>query len=204
MSSKRGWALAVVCFIFGGCLVRKQQNPVVREVEVDQDTLNTPIPDAILSLFRQSDLSLEGLVVEEIGVDGLGFTHIRCSKTFQGLPVFKEEVIYHFNKEGELYFTSGEKLVETGVNTNPRVNKDQAGQMAVEEMKKIKMDGGSVPANLKIELGFLREKLADISTSLVLVWKVTPPENDYPQVFVDAQNGVVVYSDSGIRYDENR
>jgi hypothetical protein len=98
-------------------------------------------------------------------------------------------------------FSSGKKLVEARAETTLQVSKDQAGQIAVKEIVKIKIDRGPVPTNLRAEFGFLREKLGDISSSLVLVWKVTPQESDYPQVFVDAQKGVVFYSDSGIRDD---
>jgi Zn-dependent metalloprotease len=201
MDPKRRWVLIVACFVFGGCLVQQQQDLTVTEARNTQDVLNPLIRDEALHLLHQNNLSFEGLVVREVEEDDLGFTHIRCDQSFQELPVFKEEMIYHFNEKGELYFTSGERLVEREVNTNPQVNKDQAGETALEEIKKIKIAQDSIPENLKAELGFLREKLGDTSSSLVLVWKIIPQEGDYPQVFVDAQKGTVVYSDSGIRDD---
>jgi hypothetical protein len=94
MDLKGRWVLLFACFIFGGCLVQQQQDLTVLEVKNTQDTFTPSTRDDVLGLFRQNDLSLEGLVVREVSEDDLGFTHIRCDKILQGLPVFKEEVFF--------------------------------------------------------------------------------------------------------------
>jgi Zn-dependent metalloprotease len=156
----------------------------------------------IRALFKDNDLSLQGLALTGVEVDNVGFTHARFRQTLNDLPVFNRDLIFHFDKSGRLTTISGQKSAAVEAPTKPEVNEEKAGRIAWAQMERMRADEvgvGPVLPSLVAELGYWQKQNGD----LVLVWKLTPEGERYPQVFVEARTGGVVFSDSGVRSAEN-
>lgn len=200
---------ALVLILLTGCFkggpdLNQKKDPVkpgVVAVEPQTHLVGPGQLSAIEELFRSNGLSLDRLVVKKIETDKLGFTHVRLAQTIGSLPVFLTELIYHFDQGGKLSSVSGEKIKAISLPTEPTITMEQAARIALTEIgemaRREPLTGGA--GILAAELGFYDQTKVG-SKDFVLVWKIKPLEREYPLMLIDAFNGPVLYSDSGIRY----
>lgn len=159
-------------------------------------------------LFRKNNIDIGTLAVVRVEKDEFGGTHIRSDQFYKGLPIFFEDIIYHFDASGFTIKTevspidgtqgivvSGERIGELDLSIEPKISMYAAARKAREKMK--------LNYFFTAELGILdlNAGISYAKPNFVLVWKVKPRGVDeYPYTVIDANNGRLLKYDDGIRY----
>jgi len=153
----------------------------------------------INNLFAKNNITLDNLRVYKLQTDELGYYHVRCDQYYDGLPLFTEAVIFHFNNGGYLYYISGDMIDSINVDTIPDITAESTGVMLY---KCITSDPASSQVLMnkstcfESELGIfdINAGVSYTDKNFVLVWKVESRNAESPQVIINAKN------DSLIRY----
>ena len=157
-------------------------------------------------LFQKNNIEMGTLAIVEVTKDERGFTHIWGKQFYNGLPVFFGNIGYHFDQSGRAQdrliidgskdiYTSGDRIGDLGLSTEPSISASTASRKAREKMK----------ANyfFSAELGVLNLNAGTsyAKPNFVLVWRVEPKGVDnYPYADIDANSGKLLQYDDGIRY----
>lgn len=204
--------LGLFVFVLGGCArngldFQADGGPKdlsVFEVKVNDQAIDPAWLEKVQELFNRNRLKLDDLIPKEVEADDLGYTHARFDQTVNHLRVFHQEVIYHFDQNGQLSSVSGRRLEPSANSAAPTLTKEAAAQIAAAEMQT--MAGKEQLRQLTLqelnaELGYYHQSAGDEEAAdLVLTWKIEPKSQRYPLIFVNAETGSIVDSDSGIRY----
>lgn len=87
-------------------------------------------------LFQKNNISTDGLKlirVDNETLNGNNFSHVRVRQYVNGIPV-SGFIIYHF-RNGEYYFLSGTRLIEPNNETQPKISRQQALDIACQASK---------------------------------------------------------------------
>lgn len=150
-------------------------------------------------LFSKNDITLNNLRVYKLQTDELGHYIVRCDQYYNGLPLFTEAVIFHFENGGYLSYMSGDMIDSINIDTIPNISAESTG---VTLYNCITRDLNSPRVLMRKSTCFEAELgIFDIHAGwgyrdkdFVLVWKVEPRNAESPQVFINAKN------DSLLRY----
>jgi hypothetical protein len=142
---------------------------------------------------------------------GGGMVWVR--RLYRGLPVFRDELAFHFDSQGRFKrdragkpFLGGdaEDISRLDLDPVPGIDSDAAKKAFAQRAKVIQLTGptgrpaGTKPgpdysqrlAELETELGIYQSKLA---------WQICPRGRSHPYGYISADTGSVLYFDSGIR-----
>jgi Zn-dependent metalloprotease len=171
---------------------------------------NVPNLEKAKELFEKNNVSLSNFIITRVDVDELGMTHVRGFQTYQSLPVFTGDLIYHFTKNGEKRGETDLGIVElqdysSFVSGNvfdpklaPSLSPKLSAQEAFQETRK--RSDCQLPFT-QAELGIFDPNATSgqEGKEYVLVWSLSNGGNGL-QSYVDAQSGTIYYCDNGIRY----
>lgn len=129
--------------------------------------------------------------------DDLGFTHIKVQQMVNGLPVYGNEYIIHFNKNSEVYVANGSydpAARKTKFDKTKFMNPNEAIEIGKSQFK---FDSLEVDPTAKLYL-------YNVNNEYVPVYEVTvnflyPEPGDW-HVFVNAVNGNIEHKYNGIAY----
>ena len=132
------------------------------------------------------------LSVKSAFTDDLSMTHVKYDQIINGIKIFPSQLIVHFNSDGSIESVNGNYIPTPVINTTPKLS----GSSAVSIAKNLL--GGYTPANESSELIIYRNNL-----SLRLAYEVKLPSYAYPdmKLIIDANIGVLLEKDDGVRYD---
>ena len=77
----------------------------------------------------------------DIIIDNLGYTHIKLQQVYEGIPVYGQQYIVHYNTKNEIYATNGKfdnsVYLDNLTQYNPKnfINKDDAISLAMKEVE---------------------------------------------------------------------
>jgi Zn-dependent metalloprotease len=134
---------------------------------------------------------VDSLRTTRVKLDDLGMAHTRVQQLVNGVPVFGGEAIVHLDERGKLFTVTDNLLANVRVNTTPDFSKEEAMEIAAEEL----FGGeGQLSADPEASLWVLRHEGVDH-----LVWRVqlrrTLGQNGdtMPLYFIDAHSGELVW-----------
>jgi hypothetical protein len=158
-------------------------------------------------LFNKNNLNLSDfqIIKYDKEVSPVQREFVRANRLYKGLVIFLEgDVIYQFNKEGVKTYESGlTSKITKEISLESTISKEEAVNKAIEESERQtsfpelnRFDEG----NMIAELGIANKKVGSEyeNPNWVLAWKITNGGSDYPVAFVDANDGTIIYYDSGI------
>lgn len=166
--------------------------------------------ERVMKFFNDNkvDLGIENpqdmFSLKNVKKDKLGYTHIKLQQTIDGIPVFGNEYIVHFNTKGQIYTSNGkvDKNASSKVLGNDKIeklNKDFIPESTAVEIAKQGVNAGELQHKEEIEL-FMYE----VEGNYVPVYKVRlnflDPEPGDWHVFVNAYDGTIVNKYNGILF----
>jgi len=194
----------IILLQFVSCEKDKNCSDVIRgklnHLISDQDLIT------VKSLFKSNNLSLDNFQVYRLQKDKLGHNHVRCYQYVNGLNVFYNDVIFHFDNTGHYYFLSGEIFSKIDIDPSPKLDQQAVVQLFLKSVD----DDGFYSDNLKefedrcfsCELGYwdLNTGISYADLDFRLAWRIKPEGHDYPVAIINDAENKLIYYDNGIRY----
>lgn len=155
-------------------------------------------------LFQKNNIEMGTLAIYRVYKDEHGTMHVSASQFYKGLPVFFGEIGYHFDQSGRAHsnidgeagiYTSGDRIGDLGISTEPSISISAAAKRAREKMK--------LNYFFTAELGVLdlNAGASYATPNFVLAWRMKPKDAEtYPYAIIDANTGKLLRYDDGIRY----
>lgn len=158
-----------------------------------------------LALLRRAGLAADSASIQRVLRDS-DETVVWVVPRVKGLPVFHRQVGYLFDQNGkrEVDRTTGRPMMlgealpdESAVpNPEPRITADSAKAAYLGQAQQERGPGRAAPSTADAVLGYASGTSSD---QLRLVWRVSPPGQEFPMALIDARDGGVLFFDSGIR-----
>ncbi len=125
-------------------------------------------------------------------VDDLGQTHLKFQQKYENVILFKGQLIVHISNDGRVIGVNGKYYPTLQFNTKPNITSNQAISAAKNYLGNYK----SLTENTELIL-------LERGIKFHLSFAVKLPSKFMPNmvVYIDADNGNVLYKDDGIRYD---
>ncbi len=125
-----------------------------------------------------------------------GNIHVRYQQTYNGIPVWGQEIIVHINKEHELDHVIADNVPTPDIDTTPLISEEEAMAIVVKDLDN-RAGGKAVLRHLsppEVSLVIYSDQLA------YKVWLgVDEPFGDW-MYFVNAKNGGIISSEDTMRY----
>jgi bacillolysin/thermolysin len=133
------------------------------------------------------ELSIKSSITDE-----LLMTHVKYDQMINSIKIFPSQLIVHFNADGSIESVNGNYVPTPIINTVPKIS----GSSAIVSAKQAL--GNYTFTSESFELILYRNNL-----NLTLAYEIKLPSNACPEMklIIDANSGMVLYRDSGIRYD---
>ncbi|MEK7608152.1 MAG: hypothetical protein AAB495_01075 [Patescibacteria group bacterium] len=200
MSKKRfaGAVLVLGIFVGAGYFVLSRSGLMpVQVAQVRTSTNHVVSADDLIiakGLFEKNNIEMGALAITQVVKDDLGTTHVWGDQFYNGLVLFTGKIGYHFDKSGRHNFTSGERVGDIRISTDPSISMTMAAKIA---RKKIMSE-----YRFAAELGIfdISAGTSGLKPNYMLVWKIKPDAIDYPYIIIDARSGSIIRYDDGIRY----
>lgn len=134
----------------------------------------------------------EELKLVNIEKDEFGQSHLKFQQVYKNVILFKGQMIVHISDDGSIIGVNGKYYPTLIFDTLPAINSFEAITAAKNYLGKYEFDSESTELIL-LERG----------VHFYLAYSVKLPTKFMPNmvVFVNAENGKVIYKDDGIRYD---
>ena len=121
----------------------------IQATRINTDTKHSVVESDLATaeeLFQKNNIDIGTLAIVEVVKDKHGITHIWSKQFYNGLPVFFGDIGYHFDKAGKAQdrsiidgtkdiFTSGDRVSDLGISTEPSISASTAARKAREKMK---------------------------------------------------------------------
>lgn len=152
--------------------------------------------DEVKDVLSLKDIS-KNFALKSVKKDNLGFTHVTLNQTLNGVPVGKNSITVHFNKNNVITNVTtdiNEKALNSSLSTSQNTSKEKALNIVKNEFK-----------NKNASVKYLDNKVIDKNGSLFTTYKYnvyyTSPEIGNYDVYVDMNSGKIIDKESNIRYD---
>ena len=176
-------------------------------VMVIQNSPNTPSVlsesemNEIKTLFNNNGMDFTKFQFYQLDTDELGFRHVRCYQLVNNLRVFSVDFIFHFNKDGACYLSSGNLVNVSGIDAKPTLTPNRVAEIFV---RKITLEKASM-IDQKILSGCIDVELGYVATDgsnekFTKAWKAKPTDKDYPYAYINDENAEIMYYDNGVRF----
>jgi Zn-dependent metalloprotease len=129
--------------------------------------------------------------LRQVARDALGQTHVRLDQVYQGVPVFGQQLIVHFDRDGTPQSATGAYLAGIAASTQPAISSQEARAVTRQRFP------GALAKTPEAELVLYPED-GDVR----LVYRVVLKDDETPRrivAFVDAMTGQVVHSYNDLR-----
>ena len=125
--------------------------------------------------------------------DNYGFKHHTLKQHYKGVPVYDGQLKFHFDKNENLRSINGTIISDISLDAKPRLNKQQAGEIAVELVKNQNINASSNPLKTITNELFIFPKglVQGVITSKHLAYRIEV-RNDVDvreYLFIDAKTG---------------
>lgn len=152
--------------------------------------------DEVKDVLSLKDVN-KNFAVKSVKKDNLGFTHVILNQTSNGIPVDKNTVAVHFNKDNVITNVTTDvdgKALNTSISTNKNTSKEKALNVVKNEYK-----------NKDAKIKFVSNKVIDKDEKLFSTYQFnvhyqTPDIGSY-DVYVDTNTGKIVDKVSRLKFD---
>ena len=235
---KNNLLLIIVLFFINFSLSAQNTNRVINTFQQEtnamvtfQKNLQTP---SLVSFPVNNPLSLKGKSIEDkvanflatnqsiyainstdqtlsdgvTKTDNYGFKHHTLKQHYKGVPVYDGQLKFHFDKNENLRSINGTIISDISLEAKPRLNKQQASEIAVELVKNQNINASSNPLKTITNELFIFPKglvQGDV-TSKHLVYRIeVRNDNDVREyLFIDAKTGKLVEQFTGMAHALHR
>ena len=140
--------------------------------------------------------------------DNYGFKHHTLKQHYKGVPVYDGQLKFHFDKNENLRSINGTIISDISLDAKPRLNKQQAGEIAVELVKNQNINASSNPLKTITNELFIFPKglVQGVITSKHLAYRIEV-RNDVDvreYLFIDAKTGKLVEQFTGMAHALDR
>ena len=154
------------------------------------------------------DKSSQCFIITSTISDSLGQQHIRLSQKFKGVKVYNADFYVHFSGDKEI-LNGKYSVIESSLNVIPKVTKDQALQIAINDLKNTTeiADLSNAQKELlnyygpQIDTVVLDNKKSFIKFSLAYHIVIRPNFIDEWYYFISAENGEIIKKYNNTKYD---
>ena len=157
--------------------------------------------NVIHTLFNSNRMDFTNYQFYQFDTDELGFKHARSYQFVNGLKVFSEELIFHFNQYDSCYLVSGNVINSTGLDAKPLLTPNKVVELFIQKMAQEKAsmaETSSVQECFEIEFGYVA--LDESNKHFAKAWKAKPADKAYPYAYIKDDSAEIIYYDNGIRY----
>ncbi len=161
------------------------------------------------ALFKLRSVSAELQLLRNEADKQLGWSHVRMTQVYKGIPVFGRQLVVHLDKNNAVVAVTGQFRPEIDLDTEPRVSQADAEQIALDEL----LNGQLQPdQRSRVKATILHDKTQlmiylDQTDQPRLTWYVTIM-TDAPlgqwRVFVNARRASVVHMFDDAAHDKRR
>ncbi len=157
-------------------------------------------------LFYHNDLNYNHYQFYRLTNDELGHSHVRCNQFVNGLRVFTDDLIFHFDQNDNYYFLSGDIINKIELNTYSSMDNYD---VAVKFLTLVENDNSFIGDKSEIingcfdlEFGYfdLNAGISYTEENFTKAWKIKPADRDYPYAYINDENTEIISYDNGIRY----
>lgn len=179
----------------------------VNYIHDNPETIALPEKDwnKIKALFEFNNLEYSNYIFYNLQTDELMNHHVRCYQFINNLKIFTGSLIFHFDKNDNFYFLTGDLINKIDLNTKPSMNQNDLRDIYLSELTKasINFHKLNIAKNgINIEFGYydLNIGISNVNQLFTKAWKVKPQNTEYPFIFVDDNTSKIIYYENGIRY----
>jgi Zn-dependent metalloprotease len=153
------------------------------------------------ALFNLRSVADELQVLRNETDKQLGWSHVRLSQVYQGLPVFGYQLIVHLDKQNQVVTVNGHFRPAIDLDTTPKVTQADAEQVALDDLLNGQLDAFRRDQRARVKATILHDKTqlliyVDRNDQPRLTWYVTI-RTDAPlgqwRYFVNARRAQVVH-----------
>jgi hypothetical protein len=196
-------------FLFGMFLVsafacsKSTDDNCVKTVSFESSTpyLTKPEQAKAELLFTSNHIDYSRLQFIKL-IEDSQYTNIKCFQYVNGLKVFTEALLYHFENNHAVGEPMGDIISSIDIGSEPKMDTDS---VAFVFLSKIKTDD---PAYLNIHGCFLLEfgyydmnvSTGKVEHDFIKAWRVTIEGRSIPFCYIDDNKETMIYYDNGSRY----
>jgi hypothetical protein len=168
--------------------------------------LPTSEMETIKSLFNRNRLDYTKYLFDRFQKDELGHHHVRGRQFANHLPVFRSDVIFHFDAADAYYFLSGQLVSDIHLNTKSRMTHDEVVEKFIDAARQdeyLSMQDISLEDKIDycfdIEFGYydLNAGFPPAVENYTKAWKIQFAAG-YPYAYVNDENAEIIYYFNGI------
>jgi Zn-dependent metalloprotease len=168
-------------------------------------TLSESEMNEVKSLFNRNNLDYTKYKFTRFQEDDLDYHHIRCFQFVNNLIVFSNEIIFHFDKNDDYYYLSGNLIDTINLNTTPSMKHDEIAEKFVDRIKLdsfYKGDSDVLNGCFETEFGYydLNAGRGDTTAKFTKAWKIKPKNKNCPFSYINDENSDIIYYDNCIRF----
>lgn len=152
------------------------------------------------NLLKISNGTKSRFVIKKVEKDQLGFTHVRLSEVYKGVPVYGSEQTLHIDSKGTVqsYFgTVVSKLNNVKLDVKPTLSQKQALDVVVKDLQKEHKGFKEFAGAPETQLVVFPQN-GQFSLAYFVKASVINPEPGYHFYFVDAKTGAVLEHHNGL------
>lgn len=163
-------------------------------------TLSETEMNMIKHLFNHNQLDYKKYQFAQLQEDELGYRHVRCEQFANNLIIFMSDVIFHFDKNDNYYYLSGDLINKVNLNTKSSMKHDNIVETFIDEMKRDSFYKDNIEImNGCFEIEFGYYDISDGDEEFTKTWKIKPTNKNYPYAYINDNNSEIIYYDNGIR-----
>ncbi len=132
------------------------------------------------------------------------YYHIRCHQFVNGLQVFTNDIIFHFDENKNYSYRSGDSITSIALNAKSSLNATELKEIYLNKViedphyeRKLR----SITKNcINLQFGYydLNASKGDTTIKMVKAWKINPLNSDAPKMYVNDENSEIISYHNGI------
>lgn len=200
--------ISVLVFLFSLNSCNKVNRTCTTEVETsssDHLISDEQLVKAEL-LLNAANLDYSNYQIYRFEKSFLNSQHIRCHQFMNGLQIFTEDIIFHFDENNDYQFSSGDAINSIALDNKSKMSQNELKKIYINRIKKdshAKNYLNKITRNcLEMQFGYydLNAGKGDSTIIMKKVWKITPLNSDSPKMFVNDDNSEVISFHNGVVY----
>jgi Zn-dependent metalloprotease len=180
--------------------------------------------NVIKYLFNHNKLDYTKYQFIRFQEDELGHRHVRCYQFANNLIIFTSDAIFHFDKNNNYYFLSGDLINTINLNTKSAMRQDDVVTKYIDMVKhdevflewlRLLVEIAKVDETVEVitlediiegcfdvEFGYydLNAGISYANENFTKSWKIKPTNREYPCAYINDENSETIYYDNGLRW----